>query len=163
MISKQQYIESILTEIAIIRHLGTKVTADMLAYRPHEKQRTMLELMHYMGHAFETGVLANIAGDSAVFIERAKNAPHITLETFDAAMERQTESIRTHVEALTEEDFKREANVFGRTATLAMHLLSVMKWATAYKMQFFLYLKACGNHDINTSNLWRGTDPAPKI
>jgi hypothetical protein len=41
-------------------------------------------------------------------------------------------------------------------------MLNVMKWAVAYKMQLFLYIKANGNHDINTSNLWRGVDPAPK-
>ncbi|MDR3502489.1 MAG: hypothetical protein P4L79_07885 [Legionella sp.] len=35
----------------------------------------------------------------------------------------------------------------------------ILKSLTAYKMQLFLYLKACGIDNIGTSNLWRGEDP----
>lgn len=163
MITKEQYIESLLAEIDIIRHLGTKIKPEMLTYRPHEKQRTMLELMQYLGHAFNTGVTANIAGDSKLFGELSAKAEKVTLENFDHIMASQAESIKEKLSALTEDDMEREVEVFGRKATIGMHLLGVIKWSAAYKMQLFLYIKACGNHDINTSNLWRGTDPAPKI
>ena len=31
----------------------------------------------------------------------------------------------------------------------------------AYRTQLFLYLKACGRHELGTSNLWGGVDAAP--
>ena len=33
---------------------------------------------------------------------------------------------------------------------------------TAYRMQLFLYLKACGGHELGTIDLWDGIDPPPK-
>jgi hypothetical protein len=35
--------------------------------------------------------------------------------------------------------------------------------AAAYKTQLFLYIKANGNHDIGTMNLWAGMDQAPSM
>ena len=164
MITKQQFIESLMGELSIVRHLGTKITPEMLEYRPHEKQRTMLELMQYLSHAFETGMTGSInGGDGPYFGGLAAKAPRVTLETFDFVMEAQINSIRTMLEPLTEEDLAKETELFGRKAPIGVHMLGVMKWVVAYKMQLFLYIKACGNHDINTSNLWRGVDPAPKM
>ena len=38
----------------------------------------------------------------------------------------------------------------------------VIGQCAAYRMQLFLYLKACGREDLNTMNLWVGTDaPVP--
>ena len=56
MITKQQFVDSLVLEISIIRHLGTKVDASMLDYKPTEKQRTLLELMNFLGHIFSTAV-----------------------------------------------------------------------------------------------------------
>ena len=74
----------------------------------------------------------------------------------------QSKSVIEKIEALTDEELAVESEIFGQTQTLAMHLFGMSKWAVAYKMQLFLYIKACGKHDINTSNLWRGVDSAPK-
>ena len=34
----------------------------------------------------------------------------------------------------------------------------VLGQLAAYRMQLFLYLKACGREELNTMNLWVGTD-----
>lgn len=146
----------------IIRHLGTKVEASMLEYKPSEKQRSMLELMNYLGHIFDLATTICIAGTSSNYMELAKNAPVVTFENFDLVMQMQTKTVVEKIQALTDEDFAKEIEIFGNKDTLAMHLFGVSKWAVAYKMQLFLYIKACGKHDINTSNLWRGVDSAPK-
>ena len=162
MITKKQFLKSFIKEIDIIRHLGTKVTIEMLDYRPSDKQRTMLELMNYLGHIFSTGTTLCISGSSKNYMELAALAPKVSLANFDLAMSTQAKEIEEKIEALTSEELETEIEIFGHKATLAIHLLNVMKRSVAYKMQFFLYIKACGNHDISTSNLWRGTDPAPK-
>ena len=163
MITKKQFLQSFIKEIEIIRHLGTKITPEMLEYRPSDKQRTMLDLMNYLGRIFDIGVTANIAGDSKMYMTLSEQAPVVTLSNFDLVMQMQIKSIEEKIEALTDEDLAKEIEIFGAKDTLAMHLVNVMKWGVAYKMQLFLYIKACGNHDINTSNLWRGVDPAPKV
>ena len=162
MITKKQFIKSFTKELEIIRHLGTKVTIDMLEYRPSDKQRTMLELMNYLGHIFSAGVKISIAGDSKNYMAIIGEVPKVSLANFDLAIQTQITEIEQMIEALTTEDLEKEIEIFGLTDTRAMHLMNIMKWGVAYKMQLFLYIKACGNHDINTSNLWRGVDPAPK-
>ena len=162
MITKKQFLNSFGLEMDIIRHLGTKVETSMLEYKPSEKQRTTLELLNYLGHIFDLATKICIAGTSKNYMELAKDAPVVTLENFDLVMQMQSKSVIEKIEALTDEELAVESEIFGQTQTLAMHLFGMSKWAVAYKMQLFLYIKACGKHDINTSNLWRGVDSAPK-
>ncbi|MDR3519551.1 MAG: hypothetical protein P4L63_01515 [Candidatus Pacebacteria bacterium] len=162
MITKEQYIESLVKEIEIIKHLAGKIDASKLDYRPTEKQRTTLELLQYLGQFAHTGISAYIAGSQEKYIELAANASSVTFENFISKMDEQAKFVREAVGALSEEDMKRESTIWGNTSTLAMQLMGVLKNAVAYKMQLFLYIKACGNSAINTSNLWAGKDPQPK-
>ncbi len=162
MINKKQFLDGFAKELDIIRHLGTKVDAAMLEYKPTEKQRTMLELMNYLGHIFNTGTALVIEGSSKNYQEITKDIPEVTLSNFDLVMQMQSKNVMEKIEALSDESLAEEVEIFGNKDTRAMHIYGISKWAVAYKMQFFLYIKACGKHDINTSNLWRGVDSAPK-
>ncbi len=50
-----------------------------------------------------------------------------------------------------------------------MVLVMVSRWSAclvlagcaAYRTQLFLYLKACGREELDTTNLWSGMDPQP--
>jgi hypothetical protein len=77
-------------------------------------------------------------------------------------MDEQTKFAKKAIIALTDEDLKKESTIFGSTLSLPMFLLQTLKSATAYKMQLFLYIKASGNSDIGTSNLWGGMDAPTK-
>jgi hypothetical protein len=162
MITKEQFIESLVKELQIIKHLAGKVDAGKLDYKPTEKQRTTLELLQYLGQFAHTGISAYIAGSQDKYIELMGNKDHVTFENFMAKMDEQIEFVKGAIGALNEQDMKRESTIWGHTSPLAMQLLGVLKNAVAYKMQLFLYIKACGNDSINTSNLWRGMDPEPK-
>ena len=133
----------------------------MLDYRPTEKQRSMAELMQYLGHVFLIGVKANVAGDQSLYGLLSKDVPDVTVDNFDLIMQMQTKSVIEIIDGLTEEDMAKEVEIFGMKESVGVHLLNVLKWATAYKMQLFLYLKSCGKEHLNTMNLWRGVDPAP--
>lgn len=154
--------KSLSTEMTIIRHLYTKITPEMMEYRPHEKQRSMLELMNYLGHIFDNAASMIIAGSSDGYKELFENAPKVTFENFDSIMDAQDKLVTAKIEAMTDGDLSSEVEIFYRKDSRAMHLLNILKWATAYKMQLFLYIKANGNHDISTSNLWGGMDMPPK-
>ena len=162
MISKTQYIDSITHDIQIMRHLATKIEPSMLDYRPSDKQRTTLELMQYLGHIFDTAVDIITAGTTDGFMAYVEKAPKVTLENFDSVMEAQAASVRAKIEAMSDEFLNKEMMIFNYNAPASMHLLNILKWASAYKMQLFLYIKANGKHDIGTSNLWGGMDMPPK-
>ena len=162
MITKKQFLNSFAAEMNIIRHLGTKVEASMLDYRPSEKQRSTLELMNYLGHIFDVSTTLISAGDMSNYMELIKAAPVVTLENFDQVMRDQTATVVAKIEALADADFEKEINMFGRMDTVSMHLFGISKIAAAYKMQLFLYIKANGKHDIGTSNLWAGVDAPSK-
>ncbi len=62
--------------------------------------------------------------------------------------------------AFTDEELAVVINLYGMgdkpKATYLVECL--LKWAAAYKMQLFLYIKSSGNSSIGTSNLWGGMD-----
>ncbi len=162
MINKRELLDVLIGELEIIRHLATKIEPQMLSYQPTEKQRTLLELLNYLGHILITGVSLAIAGSTKGWQDLAATAPSVTLENFDTVMADQEKQIREKIEGIADETLKEEFEIFGKMAPRSIHLLNVMKWAVAYKMQLFLYIKANGRHDISTINLWRGVDAPPK-
>lgn len=162
MLTKDQFIEGFITELNIIRHLATKITPEMLDYRPTEKQRSLSELLNYLGHIFELGTDLTIAGSSKGYMDLAAKAPKATLENFDSVMDTQAQSLREKLGALSDAELAEVVEIWGWSAPRAIHLMGVMKWSVAYKMQLFLYLKSNGRSELETQNLWRGTDPAPK-
>ncbi len=53
--------------------------------------------------------------------------------------------------------------MFGRkTSRGAMIVSLVLCHYPAYRMQLFLYLKACGHEELSTLNLWAGMDAPTK-
>jgi hypothetical protein len=61
---------------------------------------------------------------------------------------------------VTEDQMNEELDPFGMGATSRKSMIFWMhhKNFTAYRMQFFLYLKDAGAHELKTSNLWMGMD-----
>jgi hypothetical protein len=54
--------------------------------------------------------------------------------------------------------------LFGRTSSRGLLVITqILNGYAAYRMQLFLYLKACGREELGTMNLWGGTDIRPKI
>ncbi len=161
MITKEQYIDSFVKEIEIIKHLAEKVTPAMLEYHPTPKQRSTIELMQYLGHISATAI--NVFIDPTKdYMELAKAKDAVTFENFISKMDEQANIVRSLVGALTEEQLLKDVSFFGMSGSLSTHLLSALKWITAYKMQLFLYIKANGVESIGTSNVWAGRDMPPQ-
>ncbi|MDR3502488.1 MAG: hypothetical protein P4L79_07880 [Legionella sp.] len=87
MISKQQFLDSCLNEIRIIKHLYGKITPQMLIYRPSEKQRSMLELLQYISHFAEVEASAVYAGKAVDFQSSMKEAYQMPAEKFITRMD----------------------------------------------------------------------------
>lgn len=162
MITKEQYISSFLKEIDIIKHLAEKITREMLDYRPTPKQRSTMELLQYLGHISGTAIKSFIDPKKYDYMELAKAKDAVTFENFISTMDAQAKIVKDEVGALTDDQLNAEVAFFGMSDKLSGHLLSALKWITAYKMQLFLYIKANGVDNIGTSNVWAGRDLPPK-
>ncbi len=164
MPAKDHLLSQILEESRIIRHLATKVTSDDIDYRPSEAQRSTLDLMRYLTTCAMVPAKAGVTGnwEHAEAIEKASKS--VTPETFDSAMEDQENALKAIFETITEDDFENKNAVlpWGPTKKLgeAMIVLA-LKPLVAYRMQFFLYLKASSHPELNSANCWIGVDPQP--
>jgi hypothetical protein len=159
MITKDQYIQPISHELEVIRHLAVKLKESDLDYKPTAGQRTVLELLQYMSYIFDVGVETIQSGNMELFKPRSEEAKSLRLADFDAKIADQIIAIHKTISGMTEQDFAEDIDMWG-VQTRAMHLLNgPLKWATAYKMQLFLYMKALGYHHLNTMNVWAGMDP----
>ncbi len=165
MITKDQLAAAMARECDICLHLFSKLPAGAAEYRPSEKQRSSLELLRYLTISVVAGMDCMAHADwkrFGAFSERAKEMP---FDGFPAAMAVQKAAIEAFFADTSEAALEtQEAPIpSGGSAPLGFAILNgPFKWLTAYKIQLFLYAKACGATEIGTSNAWRGADMPPK-
>jgi hypothetical protein len=146
-------------EAGIIKHLVSKLPEGALTYKPTEKQRTTLELLHYMSHVVASFAETIKVGKPDAFRTNEEQAKAITLETFGAALDASVEKAAEVFNSLTEAEVNEAIDPFGAGAGARRGwMVSLLGTLVAYKMQLFLYAKAAGNDTIGTSNLWMGID-----
>lgn len=162
MISKRQFLDSCLQEISIIKHLYGKVKPEMLGYRPADKQRTMLELLQYLSHFVKLEAGAIYSGKAiGNFQDEIKAAYQMPADKFLERMDDQAKTLTDIFKKISDGELAQEVDLFGRGKSQPRSLWFfnlILKNLVGYKMQLFLYLKACGVSHIGTSNLWRGED-----
>jgi hypothetical protein len=84
------------------------------------------------------------------------------LQQIKDEIEKQPALVRELVEPLSDDDLQATMEMFGRKASRTEWLIQiVLCHYVAYRMQLFLYLKACGRGELNTLNLWVGVDAMP--
>lgn len=166
ILTKDELIAALQNEVRILLHLASKVDPAMLDYRPTPKQRSLLELLQYLtimgpihlratkADAFDPDAWRNMwqtgeAAAKAMGLEEAKDAigsqPALFAELLGSC---------------SDADLRAQIELFGGKASRGSMIVSlVLCHYTAYRMQLFLYLKACGREELNTMNLWAGMDP----
>lgn len=161
MITKQQFVENILTEIQIIKHLFEKIPASSLEYKPTEKQRTMVELLGYLATGPRAATQVIKKADRTLFGALAGEYGEITADNFLEKIDEAGADIKTAIESMTGAELNEEIDLWGsgEVSPRSQFLLQmVLESFVAYKMQLFLYIKSAGNTEIYTSNLWAGRD-----
>ncbi len=164
MITKQQLLDSMKHETEVIKHLATKVPQDQYDYRPTEQQRSTGELMQYMTQMAIVPAKHAITASWDHAEEYAKRAEESTPATFDADMDRQMNEIAGVFAEIDESEAttKPAAMPWGTPTTVAAGLMDMaLKCFVAYRMQFFLHIKASGVSDIGPANCWAGMDQPP--
>jgi hypothetical protein len=162
VLTKDELIASLEKEVRILLHLCTKIEPRHIEYRPTPKQRSTIELLHYLSFmgpvlvkAMRGGAFDREAWGAEVDAAKARN-----LEQTVDAIAGSADVMTREVGEMQEADFRKEIEMFGRRATVGAFLVNtVLASYAAYRTQLFLYLKANGREELNTMNLWAGVDP----
>lgn len=164
MYTRENFLDAVRKEASIISHLHSKLTPEMLDFRPTPAQRSTRELLEYIPCcAFLIGKCLSEGG----FQNWKPGADEIkaaVAKDFNAALNAEVEKLTQWVKAMPESELNKDVKTPpGDVIKLSQALVDMnYRFLTAYKMQLFLYLKACGRADIGTANCWAGRDPSPK-
>jgi len=166
VLTKEEAIGALQDEVRIVLHLASKIEPQMLDYRPSPKQRSLLELLQYFVVMAPAQLTAIVAGDFTMEGFRAKWQPAeaaakaMSLEEAKAAIAKQSALFAQLIGPLADADLRTPVEMFGRKASRGFWIVRLpLSHYAAYRMQLFLYLKACGREELNTMNLWMGMDP----
>jgi hypothetical protein len=161
MYTREQFLKSVGNEIRIIKHLATKIPEGRGDYRPSETQRSTLELLQYLSAAGSTTMKVMLTENVKSYEDYLDFKENVNLENFKDKMDAQEADIREMFAQISDEDLKKEFDYYGNR-TKAEHLIEgILKTFAAYRMQLFLYVKACGAH-VSTMDVWAGVDTPPK-
>jgi hypothetical protein len=159
--TKAELISSLQNEVRILLHLCTKVQPAMLDYRPTAKQRSTIELLRYLTVMGPVLVPSIKAGAFLVDDWNAaeKKSAELDFDSVVKALESESQSYADSLNGFTDQDLRDEIDLFGsKSSRGAMLINMVLSGHAAYRTQLFCYLKSCGREELNTWNLWAGTD-----
>lgn len=160
VLSKSELIDALQTEVRILLHLASKADQAALDYRPTPKQRSTLELLHYltmMGPILvESAKTGKFDLDNWTAAEQAATAR--TFQQTKDAIAAQADLYASLLDDVSDDDMRAQVAPFGESTTRGAFLVKwVLCGCAAYRTQIFLYLKSCG-HELGTTNLWAGID-----
>ncbi len=160
MYTKENLIASVENEFRIIKHLAEKIPTGTEGYKPTEGQRTTLELLQYLSTIFANATHVIYEGTSDAYKTSPLKLEDTTMENFTAKMDAQLAIWKGMMEKFDDTQLATVVNIYGMgDMTKGRYLVeNLLKWAAAYKMQLFMYIKSSGNTGIGTSNLWGGMD-----
>jgi hypothetical protein len=161
VLSKSELIAALQDEVRILLHLAGKIDPAQRDYRPTPKQRSTVELLKYLSMMGPTLVQAAKAGtfDEPGWTAGEQAAAARTYDQALAAIAAQADTYATLLADVSDADLRAEIAVFGDRETRGAFLVRwVLGGYAAYRMQLFLYLKACGREELGTMNLWSGVD-----
>ena len=155
MYTREQFWKSVVNEVRIIKHLATKIPEGKGDYRPSEAQRSTLELLQYLSTTGMTTMKVMLTENKNSYEDYVAFKEGVTIENFAEKMDEQEQEMKEMFEKLSDEDLTKEFDYYG-SRTKAEHLIEgILKTFAAYRMQLFLYVKACGAQ-VNTMDVWAG-------
>jgi len=162
ILTKPELVAALQKEVGILLHLAGKLDRTQADYRPTPKQRSALELLRYL--SFMGPVLVTTAKngkfDADAWKAEINAAESRDLEETVAVIAAQPDRYARLLADMSDADFRAEMTGFdGSKISRGAFIVSlVLGGHAAYRTQLFCYLKACGQEQLGTTNLWRGVD-----
>lgn len=162
ILSRDELLAALQKEVRILQHLATKVDAAQLDYRPTPAQRSTGELIKYLSMMGPT-IVEYVLGDPpdiAVWTAAEEAAKARSVEQAVAVIADHPAMYARLLSGATNAQLRAEVDGFDGTKTSrgAFIVNLVLSGCAAYRTQLFLYLKAGGREELNSSNLWEGVD-----
>ena len=166
VLTKPELIALLQKEVRLLLHLTTKIDPSMLDYRPTPKQRSTIELLRYLTNSGPALIqyAKGLPMDADAIAEATEKANRRDFDETVAALAALSDQYAALLADLSDDDLRGEIMwVDGSQISKGQFLVNyVFGQAAQYRLQLFLYLKACGREELNTMNLWIGADvPAP--
>ena len=167
VLTKSELLASLQNEVRVLLHLANKIDRSTLDYRPTPKQRSTFELLKYLSMMGPMMIRYGLAKegefDRDAWMAASQEADQRDFDQTLAAIAAHGGQYAALLADVTDDDFRSELTGFdGTKMTRGSYLVnSVLGGCAAYRTQLFLYLKACGQEDLGTSNLWMGVDATP--
>ena len=162
MITKDRLLEAIVEECKICIQLYNKLPEKALDYRPTPKQRSGLELLQYMSFAFAGVAHAIVEGNWDWYSQAKEQADQMKGSEFPVSMKAQIDEISALFANLSDETLCGQQVIgmpWPNPNVVGIELLTnCFRWIVGYKMQLFLYAKACGADSLNTLDCWFATE-----
>jgi hypothetical protein len=162
MFTVENFIATWRKESRISINLFNKLPAGGLDYRPTAGQRNTVELLRYLSYGPYNGVAKIIAGDWQHGKGTAEMTAGMPAADFIARMAWQADALERVVNSIPSTALATESMTFpwGENLKKGEALMYPLRWLIGYRMQLFLYLKAAGAHQLNTTDCWRLVEPA---
>lgn len=156
MLTVDSFISNWKKESRIAINLAGKLPPGGLDYRPTAGQRSTLELLRYLSFGPYNAVHRILAGDWTVGRPTAEVTAGMPASDFAERMAWQAEAVAREIRATPLGDLLTKDMTFpwGETLKRGEALLTPFRWLVGYKMQLFLYLKAAGNDQLKTGDVW---------
>jgi hypothetical protein len=162
VLERSEFIDALQDEVRLVQHLCEKVKPEMLDYRPTAKQRSLIELLRYMTVLMPL-LVPSIQGGTFLnndWTAAEARAASMDFEALLKTLESQSALYAELVGAISDDELRNDIEMFGmkKMTRGTMLVKLVLCGHSAYRMQLFCYLKACGREELNTMNLWMGID-----
>jgi len=165
VLTKTELVAALNKEVRILLHLAGKLDIAQLDYRPTSKQRSAIELLRYLSFMGPTLVATAKNGkfDGDAWKAEVAAADNRNLEQTLAVITSLPDVYDRLLADMPDDDFRAEMTGFdgSKTSKGAFIVSLVLGGHAAYRTQLFMYLKACGQENLGTVNLWRGSDAVP--
>ena len=164
VLSTAELVSSLQHEVRVLQHLITKLDAATLDYRPTPSQRSARELVIYLSMMGPTIVEYTLAEtpDIATWVDAENAAANRTFDEAVRIIGEHTARYGALLDGVSDAAYRSAFIDFdGNPTTRGAFLVNmVLSGSAAYRMQLFLYLKACGL-PLTSANLWSGVDAPP--
>ena len=162
VLTKPELVAALQKEVRILLHLASKFDPTQLDYRPTPKQRSAIELLRYLSVSGPQLVATakNGSFNPEAWKSEIAGAEKRSFDETLAVIAKQPEAYERLLADMSDADFRAEMTDFGgnKVSRGSFIVSLVLGGYAAYRTQLFCYLKACGQEQLGTTNLWRGVD-----
>jgi hypothetical protein len=165
VMDKPELIASLQNEARILSHLVSKVDRSRLDYRPTPGQRSTGELVRYLSMMAPTVVRYGLAEtpDLGIWTSAEEAAQSRDFEQSAHEIATHADVYQSLLGDVTDATLRSEMTDFeGKPTSRGAFLVNLaLSGSAAYRTQLFCYLKASGQEQLNSANLWSGVDAGP--